>query len=163
MRMRTTKAAAGAVVLTLAGLTGPLAAQGLNDPNAVDTIIGSPVDEEERSAESDAARVIAAIDKAPETAATVRKTTALDKVDIVFLTDASAAEGGPPPEIERKIEQRKHEVEALRTEVEGNAMLYHAINSRQILMRDVIAVEFDDANGVVIYAAGKPATTGTDR
>ena len=37
-------------------------------------------------------------------------------------------------------------------------MLFHAIDSRQILPRDVLAVEFDDTNGVVIFAAAqKPA------
>ena len=35
-------------------------------------------------------------------------------------------------------------------------MLFHAIDSRQILPRDVLAVEFD-GNAVVIYAAAKPA------
>ena len=46
----------------------------------------------------------------------------------------------------------------LRKEIEGNAMLFHAVDSRQILPQDILAVEFDDANGIVIFAAAKPAS-----
>jgi hypothetical protein len=87
---------------------------------------------------------------------TVRKTTALDKIDIVFLTDAAATEGGPPAAISAKLEEHKEEIVQLRQALEGNAMLYRAIDSRQILLRDILAIEFDDRD-VVIYAATKPA------
>ena len=100
--------------------------------------------------------MIAAIDKTEENTSTVRKLTNLDQVEIVFLADAAQTEGGPPPEIEAKIEERKEAIETLRKEIEGNAMLYHAVNSRQILMRDILAIEFADKS-VVIYAAAKPA------
>jgi hypothetical protein len=134
-----------------------LMAQGLENPEAIDTIIGTEVQEEESQATADSDKVIAAIEKTGESISTVRKTSKLDKVDIVFLSDAAATEGGPPPEIEAKIKEHEEEIAELRQELEGNAMLYHAIDSRQILLRDVLAVEFDDQNGVVIYAAAKPA------
>ena len=134
-----------------------LLAQGLESPEAIDTIIGTEVEEEEARATADAGKVVAAIEKTGESIATVRKTSKLDKVDIVFLSDAAVTEGGPPPEIEAKIKEHEEEIAELRKELEGNAMLYHAIDSRQILLRDVLAVEFDDKNGVVIYAAAKPA------
>jgi len=140
--------------LALAGATPAAHAQALND-TARDTIIGSEVGEEEVEAAAEPERVIAAIEKTPENIPAVRKTIKLDKVEIVFLPDAAAAEGGPPPAIAKKVEERKDEIAELRQEIEGNAMLYHAIDSRQVLVRDVLAVEFDDA-GVVIYAAAKP-------
>ena len=137
---------------------GPLAAQqGLDSEQAIETIIGTEVVEEEQRAEADPAKLIAAIENTSEAIATVRKTSALDKVDIVFLPDAAMTEGGPPPEIEAKIEEHSEQIDELRQELEGNAMLYHAIDSREILLRDVLAVEFDNQNGVVIYAAAKPA------
>lgn len=131
--------------------------QGTENKQAVDTIIGTEVQEEETQASADAGRVIAAIEKTSDSIAMVRKTSNLSKVDIVFLADAAAAEGGPPPEIETKVKEHEAEIAELRQEIEGNAMLFHAIDSRQILPRDVLAVEFDGSNGVVIYAAAKPA------
>ncbi|MBL8576980.1 MAG: hypothetical protein JNK47_07125 [Mesorhizobium sp.] len=124
---------------------------------ALDTIIGTEVQEEEVEAATDPGRVIAAIEKTGESISLVRKASSLDKVDIVFLADSVEAEGGPPAEIAEKVKEYEVEIAELRKEVEGNAMLFHAVDSRQILMRDVLAVEFDDSNGVVIFAAAKPA------
>lgn len=155
--MKTTRTGiplAATAVLALAAASPAAIAQALDD-SARETIIGSEVGEEEVAAAAEPQRVIAAIDKTPENIPAVRKTIRLDKVEIVFLADAAATEGGPPPEIAAKVEERKDEIAELRQELEGNAMLYHAIDSRQVLVRDVLAVEFDDA-GVVIYAAAKP-------
>jgi hypothetical protein len=149
-------AAAAFLAVSLAGSAA--LAQGTENKEAVDTIIGTEVQEEEAQASVDAGKVIAAIEKTQEQIALVRKTSSLAKVDIVFLPDAAATEGGPPPEIETKVKEHEAEIAELRKEIEGNAMLFHAIDSRQILPRDVLAVEFDGANGVVIYAAAqKPA------
>lgn len=141
-----------------AGLTVvPAAAQGLDAPEAVDSIVQSDVHEEEARAGADTAKVIAAIEKAGQASSDVRKVTVLDRLDIVFLADAAAVEGGPPPEIAEKLAEYGDEVEALRRELTGNAMLFHAIDSRNILPKDVLGIEFDEARGAVIYAAARPA------
>nr|WP_149760042.1 hypothetical protein [Mesorhizobium albiziae] len=145
-----------AIVLLIAALA-PANAQGLQSSETVDKIVGSDVKAEEARASADADKVIAAIEKTGENISTVRKTSRLDKVDIVFLSDAAISEGGPPPEIDAKVKEHEAEVAQLRQEIEGNAMLYHAIDSRQVLLRDVLAVDFDGTNGIVIYAAAKPA------
>lgn len=145
-----------ALFLTTAIPQAALLAQGLENKETVDKIIGSDVKEEERQSADDAAEVIAAIEKTNDNIGMVRKTSKLDKVDIIFLTDAAATEGGPPPEIEAKVKEHQSEVAELRQELEGNAMLYHAIESRQVLIRDVLAVDFNGSDSVVIYAAGKP-------
>ncbi len=145
-----------AIVLLMAALA-PANAQGLQSSETVDKIVGSDVKAQEARASADAGKVIAAIEKTGENISTVRKTSRLDKVDIVFLSDAAISEGGPPPEIDAKVKEHEAEVAQLRQEIEGNAMLYHAIDSRQVLLRDVLAVDFDGANGIVIYAAAKPA------
>jgi hypothetical protein len=129
-------------------------AQGLENKKAIDTIIGSDVEEEKARADADAGRIIAAIDNTVATTSEVRKASSLDKVDIVFLTDA--AEKGLPPAIDAKVKEHHKDIADLRKELEGNAMLYHAIDSRSVLVRDVVAVEFDDHRGVTIYAAAKP-------
>lgn len=153
---RSFQAIAAALFLTTAIPQAALLAQGLDNREAVDKIIGSDVKEEETQATVDANRVIAAIEKTSDNIGMVRKTSKLDKVDIVFLTDAAVTEGGPPPEIEAKVKEYQSEVTELRQEIEGNAMLYHAIDSRQVLVRDVLAVDFDGSSSVVIYAAAKP-------
>ena len=150
-------AAAAAAFLAASAPHFAVWAQGLDSEQAIDTIIGTEVKEEESRAATDAGRVIAAIEKTRDTITMVRKTSTLDKVDIVFLPDAAAAEGGPPPELVAKVKEHEADIVELRKELEGNAMLYHAIDSRQILLRDVLAVEFVGSKGVVIYAAAKPA------
>jgi hypothetical protein len=139
-------------------LTGVAKAQGLNTEGAIDTIVGSEVHEQESSATADPSKIVAAIDKAQQTADAVRKVTAVASVEIVFLTDSAATDGGPPAEIQAKLKERETQVGALRQELEGNALLFHAIDSRQVLMRDVLAVEIGDDQKVVVYAAGKPAS-----
>lgn len=149
-------AAAAAFFIVASVPAVPLSAQGLNSQQTVDKIIGSDVQEEESRATTDAGKIIAAVEKTSQNIGTVRRTSKLDKVDIVFLSDAAVTEGGPPPEIDAKVKEHEEEIAELRQEIEGNAMLYHAIDSRQVLIRDVLAVEFDGSNGVVIYAAAKP-------
>jgi len=147
-----------AVVLLLlaAMMVSRLHAQGLQSPETIDKIIGSEVQEEQMEAAAEMDRVIKAIEMTADNISTVRKATALDKIDIVFLTDAAATEGGPPAAISAKLEEHKEEIVQLRQELEANAMLYRAIDSRQILLRDILAVEFVGRD-VVIYAATKPA------
>lgn len=143
----------------MAGAAGlvPASAQGTDSPASVEAIVGSDVEEQEKPAAADAAKVIEAIDKTPEAIAAVRKVSSLAKVEIVFLTDAAETEGGPPPEIKAKVEEKAEEIDALRKELEGNAMLFHAIDSRQILLQDVLAVAFDGSDSVTIYTTAKPA------
>lgn len=142
---------------TCISLTVSAQAQGTESKETVDAIVGSEVEEEQVEAATDAAKVIAAIDKTAEAIDTVRKVSKLDKVEIVFLTDAATSEGGPPPDIAAKVKEKQKEVSELRKELEGNAMLFHAIDSRQILVDDVLAVSFDKPGAVTIYAAAKPA------
>lgn len=144
------------VAMLIVTASAALAQQGASNPQAVDKIIGTEVEEEETQASAEPEKVIAAIDKTLENTEIVRKTSNLAKVDIVFLPDAARAEGGPPPEIEAKVKEHEPEIAELRKEIEGNAMLFHAIDSRRILPQDVLGVEFDAANGVVIYVAAKP-------
>lgn len=150
------RAFAAVALLALALQGQAVFAQGTASETAVDKIIGTEVQEEEARAEAEPEKVIAAIEKTAESTETVRKVSKLDKVDIVFLSDSAKTEGGPPPEIAAQIERHKDEIAQLREELQGNAMLYHAIDSRQLLVDDVLAVTFDDADGVVIYAAAKP-------
>ena len=152
---RTLRTAAFAALAMLAAT--PIAlTQGLESEQAIDTIVGSEVDEQETRSIAAIDEVLSAIDKTEETTGRVRKVTTLDDVDIVFLSDAAQTEGGPPPEIEAKIAEHQDEIAELRKELEGNAMLFHAVDSRNVLMRDIIAVAFSGEGKVTIYATAKP-------
>ncbi|TPM99546.1 hypothetical protein [Mesorhizobium sp. B2-1-3A] len=134
-----------------------LNAQGLESPETVDRIVGSQVSAEEAKTTAEIGKVTSAIDRTRENISTVRKTSKLDKVDIVFLTDAERSEGGPPTVIENKVRQHRDDVAELRKEIEANALLYNAIDSRRVLAQDILAVEFDNPGKIVIYAAAKPS------
>jgi hypothetical protein len=151
------QAVAALAFLAAAGPAAGLKAQGLESTETVNRIVGSQVKQEETKATTEAANVNTAIDRTRENIGTVRKTSKLDKVDIVFLSDAARSEGGPPPEIESKVKQHQDDITELRKEIEANALLFNAIESRRVQAQDVLAVEFDDPGKIVIYAAAKPS------
>ncbi|MDX8442386.1 hypothetical protein [Mesorhizobium australafricanum] len=145
-----------AATLFMPALHAASAAQPLNGDRPAAAIVDSDIRQEETLARTEAGKVITAIDRTRENIGTVRKTTKLDTVDIVFLTDAARSEGGPPPAIENKVKQHKDDVAELRQEIEANALLFNAIDSRRVMAEDVLAVEFDNPGRIVIYAAAKP-------
>ncbi|RNJ44605.1 hypothetical protein B5V01_06965 [Mesorhizobium erdmanii] len=150
--------AIGAAAFLAASLPqAALNAQGLESPETVDRIVGSQISEEQAKTTAEIGKVSSAIDRTRDNIGTVRKTSKLDKVDIVFLTDAARSEGGPPPVIENKVRQHQDDVAELRKEIEANALLYNAIDSRRVAAQDVLAVEFDNPGKIVIYAAAKPS------
>ncbi|MER8411186.1 hypothetical protein [Mesorhizobium sp. M1342] len=151
------QAVAATAFLAAAGSVAGLKAQGLESTETVNRIVGSHVKQEEAKATAEARSVNTAIDRTRENIGTVRKTSKLDKVDIVFLTDAARSEGGPPPEIESKVKQHQDDITELRKEIEANALLFNAIESRRVQAQDVLAVEFDNPGKIVIYAAAKPS------
>ncbi|MEI9403220.1 hypothetical protein [Mesorhizobium argentiipisi] len=132
------------------------AAQPLDNGRPAAAIVDSDVRQEEALSTTEAGKVITAIDRTRENIGAVRKITKLDMVDIVFLTDAARSEGGPPPAIENKVKQHQEDVAELRKEIEANALLFNAMDSRRVQAEDVLAVEFDNPGKVVIYAAAKP-------
>jgi hypothetical protein len=150
------RAIAAAAFLAASMPYAALNAQSLESPETVNRIVGSEVRQEEAKTTAEAGKVVTAIDRTRENITAVRKTSKLDKVDIVFLTDAARTEGGPPPAIETKVRQHQDDIAELRKEIEANALLFNAIDSRRVLAEDVLAVEFDDLGKVVIYAAAKP-------
>jgi hypothetical protein len=141
--------------LSVLGPQAALNAQGLESEKTIDTIVGSDVKTEEARAANDPAAIIAAIEDSLPNTEEVRKRSKLANVEIVFLEDL--AEAGEPESVEKKVKEHKEEIVALREAIEGNAMFFHAIDSRSVLTSDVVAVEFERTDGVKIYAAAKPA------
>ena len=127
----------GVALFATALAVGGAYAQGLQTEGAIDAIVGSEVREQESTAGADPGKVLEAIDNAAQAAEAVRK-----------VTDG---------EIEAKLKERDGEITWLRQEIGGNALLFHAIDSRQVLMRDVLGIEIGNDKRVVVYAAAKPA------
>ena len=61
---------------------------------------------------------------------------------------------GSDPVLDAALEDSRAELLELQQAIEGSAMFYHAVDSRRILLRDIVGLEFDDANGVTIFVAG---------
>lgn len=151
---------AASLAAAIVSMPAAMAQTSASDQQAapVDRIVDSEVHEEQVQSADDPGRVIAAIEQASENTSLVRKVTDLDRVDIIFMPDSAAVEGGPPPEIASKLDENSEGIDGLRRELESNALLYHAINSRNILITDVVGIEFDGDKHVVIFAAAKPSS-----
>jgi hypothetical protein len=129
----------------------PLMAQGLNDEETIESIVGSNVETEQHGAADESARVVSAIENARDSAEGVRKAFNMNDLKIVFLPDIGEAEG----EIDAAIEKNQEAIETLRQSIEGSALFYHAIDSRGILLRDIFALEFGDDGDATIFVAGE--------
>lgn len=128
---------------------GALRAQGLDAEGAVETIIDAPVQTEQTSVAEQNERIARAIEASSQNAALVRKKFKIGKVDIV-LVEGLAEKGSP---VAATLDAYADAIVALRKEIEGSAIFYHAVDSKQILLKDVVAVEFGDADAVTIFVA----------
>lgn len=137
-------------------LASPASAQAL-DGKTQDAIVGTPVKQEEATASAMQTKVLAAIEQTGENLSNVRKASNAERVEIVFLSDAAREAGGLPPEIQNGVKKHEDEIVRLRQEIEANALLFHAIDSRRVLMQDVVAVDFETPANIVIYAAARPS------
>lgn len=139
-------------------MAGPVSSQGLSGQKAVEGIVGdSDIRQEEATTSAEEEKVLAAIDKTVENTSAVRKLSAAKHVDIVFLADATRAQGVPSQKIERKLKDHQSDIVVLRQEIEANALLFHAVDSRHVMTKDILAVEFPDSESIIVYAASKPS------
>lgn len=148
-------AAALALALVIASGSPPMA-QGLDAEGAIDTIVGSEVNTNEEAVADDEDRIVRAIERTAENTGEVRRRFAIDRVDIVFLPDLGEEETA----VEAKMAEFRSQIDGLRNEIQGSAIFYHAVNSRAVLLNDVIALEFGGDNGVTIFVAGSEPATG---
>jgi hypothetical protein len=142
-------AVAGLAALVLAGAPVPAAAQGVEAEGARETIIGSDVRTDELSAEADAERIVAAIENSATSTQEVRRRFNLNEVEIVLLDDID----DPDNPVAEAVETNQELIDELRLAIEGSAMFFHAVDSRRILLRNVIAMEFEN-DDVTIFAIG---------
>lgn len=152
----------GMLAIVLAGSLGlaalPALAQGLDSEGAIDTIVGSDVKTEEKSAADEGERVIAAIEATMDNAQIVRRAFNIDEVEIVFLPEVGEGDSG----ITEKREEFSDQIVELQQSIEGSAIFYHAVDSRQILVRDIVAIEFANENRTAtIFVAGAAPAAAT--
>ncbi|MCR4266970.1 hypothetical protein [Nitratireductor sp. ZSWI3] len=133
-------------------LQTPLMAQGLDSEETIDAIVGSDVKTEETKANAATERLVAAINASNTNAERVRKTFSLEGLDIVFLPDLDEKSGA----IATAMADHERDIEALREAVEGSALFYHAVDSRSIMTRDIVALEYAEGGAVTIFVKGEP-------
>lgn len=144
------------VAFLMAWMTGTSSlAQGLDAQETIETIVGSQVETTEETSATDEAGIIAAIERSLDNAAEVRKRFSLDNVRIVFLPDLADKEKAAQTPVGLAMEKSSAEITKLREDIQGSAIFYHAINSRSILLNDIVAVQFGDNNDVTILVAGR--------
>ncbi|WP_051469281.1 hypothetical protein [Chelativorans sp. J32] len=141
---------AAALAFVLPPLSQPPLAQGLQSQESIDAIVGSDVKTEETTKNAQVERILAAIEMTQDSAERVRKAFTVNALEIVFLPDLGKGSGA----IEKAIEEHEEDIEALRDSIEGSAMFYHAIDSREILLQDVVAVEFSSDDSATIFVTG---------
>ena len=144
-------AAAAAAFLLACVPNVALLAQGLDAEGAIDTIVGSEVETTEKAAAADEERIIEAIESSAANAAEVRKRFAIDNLQIVFLPDLDE-EGAA---IKAKMEEFGDQIASLREAIQGSAIFYYAIDSRSVLLNDIVALELGEENDVTIFVAGR--------
>lgn len=145
-----------ALALAVAPVPGsPLMAQGLNTEGTIEAIVGSDVNTDEEAVADDEDRIVAAIEKTQDNAGEVRRRVSIERVDIVFLPDFGEEETA----VEAKAAEFESRIAELRNEIQGSAIFYHALDSRSVLLNDVIALEFGDDDGVTIFVAGRQPGT----
>lgn len=124
-------------------------AQGLSAQEAIESIIGSQVQVEEQAGSS-TEDVLHAIENAAETAMEARAVFRLDTVTIVFVPEADQ-EGS---QIAEAVAENRSSIRSLRQAVQGNAMLFHSLDSQSILLDDVLGIDFATRGEAKIYVAG---------
>ena len=144
-------ALAGIALLVAGSSSVPAIAQGLDSETAIQTIVGSDVETTEVPIKEVGDRLVAAIDNVTANTQEVRRRFNLGEVGIVTVLDDDTAGAVAVAE---SIEARQLEISDLRIAIEGSAMFYHAVNSRRILLSDIIALEFE-GDDVLIYVLTK--------
>lgn len=142
--------AAAAAFLLASSPNVALLAQGLDAEGAIDTIIGSDIETREETAKEDKTRLIAAIENTTANVSEARKKFSLDALNIVFVPDMGEDNG-----LAEKLDEFAAPIKELREAIEGNAMLYHAVNSEGVLLKDIVALEFDNKNNATVFVAAK--------
>ncbi|MBX3532044.1 MAG: hypothetical protein KF849_15670 [Rhizobiaceae bacterium] len=145
----TVRAQSALILAVLFLVPGAVSGQGLDAEGAREAIIDAPVVTEDKPVAEENERIAAAIGSAAENAEKIRKLFNIGKVDIV-LVEGLAEQGSP---LAGAIESHAATIEALRKEIEGSAIFYHALDSQQVLLRDVVAVEFGNEDAVTIFVA----------
>lgn len=141
-------AAATAFLMVSIHTVAPMA-QGLDTEKAIDTIVGSDIKMREEKAATDRKRLTRAIEHTSDNITKVRKTFALDTLNIVFLPDLAKQKA-----LAAKLEEHSASVQELREAIESNAMFFHAVNSKGAQLRDIVALEFGKNGSATVFVAG---------
>lgn len=148
--------AAASLGLLTAFLAAPSGyAQGLAAKDTIDTIVDAEVETTDETATAREQRVIAAIENSRDNAAQIRKRVSVDNLKIVFLHGfgPDCADTASRSAINAKLEDFATDITAMREAIQGSAIFYHAVDSRSVLLNDIVAVEFGQSDDVTVMVA----------
>lgn len=129
----------------------PVDAQGLESEKAIDAIVGSEVKTDEARKDGDIDRVVKAITNSRQSAELARKAYNIDSLELIFVPEID--EG-----LAKVLQENESDIQVLRESIEGSAIFYHAIDSRSIILTNIIAAEFVDGSNVTIFVKGTSDT-----
>jgi hypothetical protein len=141
------------IALSLIGQAPLAEAQGVDPEKALDQMFdGSVLVDHSKTDDEIRDEVIAAIGHSSDMAEEVRKLFKIDRMILVGVSD-EVATAEPVKEAMAKNEEGLIE---LRQAVEGSALLYNMLESRGLLMSDLVAAEFLGENNIRLYVTGNP-------
>ncbi len=150
---------ATALTFSLIGKAPLAKAQGVDPEKALDQMFNgfvlvdrSKMDEEIRD------DIIAAIGHSSKMAAEVRKLFKIDRMILVGVSDEVAT----VEPVKEAMAKNKEGLIELRQAVEGSALLYNMLESRGLLMSDLVAAEFLGESNIRLYVTGNPEAQTTD-
>jgi hypothetical protein len=141
-----------ALLMSLMVPSMTLLAQGVDSEVIIESLIDGDVETDSAKVADREQAVIAAIENTASTLNEVQKLFNVGKISIVFVSDANLDKGT----IAEAVAEYSQEIDDLRVAIEASALLYHAIESRNVAVTDIIAVEILEDSNVRLYVAGEP-------
>jgi hypothetical protein len=117
-------------------------------------IIGSEVTVGDSADDTEAGSLLASIESTAENADRVKLVWTIDKIDVVYVSEVLGET--PSEEIDAAIRENAAAAQELQRALEASAIFYNALESQDILLRDIVAVEFKSDTEIVIFVSGEP-------
>lgn len=137
--------------------TAPVAAQDFERPNAPENIADSEISVEDTTASERADELLETLASLPESVDRLKIITTMDKIDVAYLSDLIGENA--PEEVEKAIEANDENILELQNAIEGSAIFYNALASREVNIPDVVSIKLDEPNAT-IFVKGIPPDQG---
>lgn len=158
----TKRSRARAIVLAatcLALATAPTAApaQSFDNQDASENIADSEISVDDTKAAERTGELLENLASLPETTDRIKIITTMDRIDVVYLSDLIGENA--PKEVREAIEANDERIDGLQQALEGSALFYNALSSRNVNLADVVTVRLEEPDAT-IFVRGVPPDQG---